>query len=241
MNCSHCGKDVNPVSGQRYCPFCGELLEVASPRDDSDAEPVRSDPNAYCPWEDQENLGFVKGISETVKQSLLSPQAFFSRCPRSGGFVVPLLYALIVEATGTLVSFLWVFSSNSPFLDKLALSGNITLLVGLMIPVVLFLSVIMQAGAVHVSLLLLGSAREEFEATFRVVCYASGPELLDVIPLIGGWAALVWKTFLIIIGLREVHRISTGLAILAIVLPSLIWFGLIGLAFALVARTAGLV
>jgi hypothetical protein len=206
----------------------------------STEEPLRPVADAYCAWEDQENLGFLKGITETLKESLFSPHAFFARCPRTGGYVVPLLYALIVKTFGSLVSFLWLFSTKHPFLDKLDLSGNAMLLVGLMIPVALFLSVVIEAGAVHLSLFLLGSAREDFEATFRVVCYGSGPELLDVIPMIGGWIAIMWKTFLIIVGLREVHQISTGRAVLAIVLPSLICLGMIGMTFAMLAKTAGL-
>lgn len=253
VNCPHCGKDFIPVPGQRYCPFCGEPVEVAPPanrvdtedssRDrwpgERDAEPFSSGPAGYCPWEDQENLGFFKGITETLRQSLFSPQEFFARCPRTGGFVVPLLYALIVKTTSSLVSVLWLFSTKNPLLEKLDLSGNGMMLVGLMIPIALFMSIVIEAGIVHLSLFLLGSAKEDFESTFRVVCYGSGPELLDVIPLIGGWIALMWKTFLFIIGLREFHRISTGRAVLAIVLPSLFCFGVIGITFALLLKSVG--
>ncbi len=254
VNCPHCGKDLIPVQGQRYCPFCGETLDASGQRDDPETEdrqrnmwsgdrepePLPSDRDKYCPWEDQENLGFFKGISQTLTQSLLSPREFFSRCPRTGGFVVPLLYTLIVKTTSSLVSFIWLFWMDHPLLAKLDLSGNTTILLGLMIPVGLFLSVVLEAAAVHLSLFLLGSAREEFEATFRVVCYGSGPELLDVIPVIGGWAGMAWKTYLIVIGLREVHRISTSRAVLAIVLPSLICIGLVLMSFTMVARSVGL-
>jgi hypothetical protein len=255
VNCPHCGKDFLPVQDQRYCPFCGEQLQVSDRHSDSidaddqtgkeapegrDAEPFGPGRGPYCPWEDQEDLGFFKGISQTVTQSLFSPRDFFARCPRSGGFVVPLLYALIVKTTGSLASFLWLFSMDNPLLAKFDLSGDATILVGLMIPVGLFLSVVIEAAAVHLSLFLLGGAREEFEATFRVVCYGSGPELLDVVPVIGQWAGIAWKTYLIIVGLREFHRISTSRAVLAIVLPSLICFGLILISFAMVARSVGL-
>jgi hypothetical protein len=255
VNCSHCGKELLPVQDQRFCPFCGERLEVSehdSPPTDTEnherneapgereSSPFLSGRDKYCPWEDQENLGFFKGISLTLRQSLFSPREFFWRCPRSGGFVVPLLYALIVKTSSSLASFLWLFWMDHPLLAKLDLSGNGTILVGLMIPVGLFLSVIIEAAAVHLSLFLLGSAREEFESTFRVVCYGSGPELLDVVPVIGGWAGIAWKTYLIIVGLREIHNITTGRAVLAIVLPSLICFGLIGMSLALVAQSVGL-
>lgn len=253
MNCPHCGKDFNPVSGQRYCPYCGEPVDVAHPvnrvdtedsshdrwSDERDAEPFSSGPGGYCPWEDQENLGFFKGIIETLKQSLFSPQAFFERCPRTGGFVVPLLYALIVKTTSSLVSVLWLFSTRNQWLEKLDLSGNGLMLVGLMIPIALFMSIVIEAGIVHLSLFLLGGAKEGFETTFRVVCYGSGPQLLDVIPVIGGWIALMWKTFLLIIGLREFHRISTGRAMWAIVLPSLFCFGVMGITFALLLKSVG--
>jgi hypothetical protein len=74
----------------------------------------------------------------------------------------------------------------------------------------------------HASLFLVGGAREDFEATFRIVCYTSGPELLGVIPIVGGIASIIWKVYITIVGIREVHGISNARAVIAIVLPVLI-------------------
>jgi hypothetical protein len=64
----------------------------------------------YCPWEDQENLGFVQGIYQTIRQSLFSPKDFFGGLPRHGGLLNPLFYALIVGTVGSMVGYLWSFS-----------------------------------------------------------------------------------------------------------------------------------
>ena len=104
MNCPHCRRDFVPVEGQRFCSWCGAPLETPSGvnyRDRSEEGPTREHPPSlpseaissrkaeYCPWEDQENLGFVQGISQTIRQSLFSPRDFFAGLPRRGEEVPP--------------------------------------------------------------------------------------------------------------------------------------------------------
>jgi hypothetical protein len=156
---------------------------------------------------------------------MFRPTFFFSRLPRSGGFVQPLLFALIIETLATMFSLMWAFAGDNPVIADLNLSQNTSIFVGVLIPLYVFLAVVMWAAILHGTLVLLGSGSEGFEATFRVACYSSGPELANILPVVGGFIALGWKIHLTVIGLREVQQITTRQAVLVILLPILLLCG----------------
>jgi hypothetical protein len=190
----------------------------------------------YCPWEDQEKLGFFQGVGRTVYETFVTPGEFFARMPVKGGMLIPLLYALIVSTTGTMAGYLWLFALDNPVLASVKAIDNFTVILGVLTPVVVFVSIIGWAAIVHGCLYLLGGARRDFEATFRVVCYASGPELWNIVPLIGGYISYGWRLYLCVVGLREVHGLSTGRALAAVLVPGLgCLFSVVGFVFLLKA------
>jgi hypothetical protein len=67
--------------------------------------------------------------------------------------------------------------------------------------------------------MLVGGATRGVGATFRVLCYALAPEILNVLPGCGSPLAGVGSLILTVIGFSAVHRISTGKAALAVLLP----------------------
>ena len=241
MKCPRCGNEFDPVDGQQYCHFCGAgLHDTQAPNEPSwdngnfDDEEMKielengfaSSSSGYCPWEDQEKLGFLPGFYLTLKESLFEAKEFFSAMPRSNGFLLPLLYALIIQTLGVMFTFFWAFVTENPILEKVALTGNHAILAALAFPVILFLLVFIMAVLLHVSLIIVGGVKEDFEATFRVSCYSSGPELFNLIPIIGGFIAFFWKIYITVIGLREVHGTSSGKAIVAVLLTLFICCGI---------------
>jgi hypothetical protein len=184
-------------------------------------EPAYRVLDEYCPWEDQERLGLLRALVLTARESLFSPVAFFSRLPVRGGFVSPLLYGLIAGTLGAMISGLWGLALKYPFLFKVAQDGNLTVLGGIFIPFFVLLGIVLSAALLHASLFLVGGARQNFEATFRVVCYSSVTELFTVVPVVGWLFGTLWKVYLIIVGLRAVHRISTGKAVVSVFLPAI--------------------
>jgi len=230
VTCPRCGRVVDRVEGQKYCSFCGHDLDKPSEDASTESHPPQDPPinqERYCPWEDQDNLGFMDGLLQTLKSSLFAPQEFFSKLPIEEGFVTPLLYVLIVETFGSLVSYAWAFSLDHSLLGATKLSGFWIILLGVLVPMFVFLHVIVSAFVLHISLFLTAAAKRDFEATFRVVCYSSGPDLFSAVPVVGGAVALVWQTYLIVIGLREVHGITTARALAAVFLPLILCCGLI--------------
>jgi hypothetical protein len=234
LKCPHCGRDFESVEGQVFCSFCGGRLDSTpeSPpragRDDraEENDPIAIDESAlfrsedgYCPWEDQERLGLFRAMAETVKETLLTPSDFFSRLPLRGGFISPLLYALILGTLGAMIGSVWGFLSENPLLIQATRQSNLTILVGVFIPVVVFLAIVASAALLHGSLFLLGGARESFEATFRVVCYSETTQILNIVPVIGSVAGWIWRVYILTLGLKEVHGISTGKAVMGVLLP----------------------
>jgi hypothetical protein len=255
VKCPNCGREITPVQGQKFCSFCGGSLEkpdyVPEPVESASGlgedvpgpeweEKIGSKEETYCPWEDYERLGFIEGLKLTLKQSLFSPRSFFSRVPRSGGLLVPLLYGMLIETIGTYGGYLWSFVFGNPLFSQGKPSGLAAILMGGLVPLLVFFSLVAGALILHVCILLVGAAKEDFEATFRIACYTSGPDLLNVVPVIGTWIAAFWRIYLTIVAVREIHETSTGRAVVAVLLPVIVCCGLLIGAVALVAIGFGI-
>jgi hypothetical protein len=104
-------------------------------------------------------------------------------------------------------------------------------------PVGLVIGLFLAAGIFHVMLLILGGAREEFEATFRVVSFSQATAILMVLPFCGGLVAWVWSLVLYILGLATVHGITGGKAAAAVLLPLLLLCCCCGLLIGLFASS----
>lgn len=98
------------------------------------------------------------------------------------------------------------------------------------------------AGITHAGVRLFGGgANRGYEATLRVLAYSSVVSMFAWIPFVG-WLAYVYGIVLEVIGIRELHGMSTGNAITSVVvLPLLIGlvFGCIGFAFATMFLAVG--
>jgi len=245
VNCPHCGRNLPAAEGQHFCQFCGGRLDAYTEPTEEEPRPHLSEEmpeeekagddtsrprDGYCPWEDQERLGLFVGMFRTVKETLFTPEAFFTAMPIHKGFVSPLLYALIVGTIGAMAGILWAFVFDNSLLSDTTKPANLTVLAGVATPILVFLGILISALALHVALLALGGANEDFEATFRVACYTSSTDLFSIVPVVGNWVVLVslaWKLYITLVGLRAVHRISAAKAAIAIVLPVLVICALI--------------
>lgn len=176
----------------------------------------------YCPWEDQDNVGFLQGLLMTLKQSLFTPTRFFSRLPKKGGLTNPLFYALIIGTIGAMGGYLMGAIVENPFFSQSKLSGAMSILVGVFMPVFVLFGILIGTIFLHISLFLVGGLNENFESTFRTVCYSSGPDIFNVIPAVGWLVVLVWKLVVTVIGVREVQGIGTGRATVAVLLPAIV-------------------
>lgn len=184
-------------------------------------------------WEKREELGLLPAMIETIKAVLLDPVATFSSMKKSGGLANPLLYYVIPSVLGGIMGLIYnQFISKMGGTNELAslgLDSGIGLVIGFIaLPLLLIISAFISSGVMHLCLRLIGAAQEPFEATFRVIMYASGSTaILQLVPFCGGSVAGIWALVLMVIGFTKVHNISTGKAVLAVLLPTIVCCALI--------------
>ncbi len=255
MKCPHCGRELDPGPSDDYCYYCGGRL---SEPDDSGKVTSTEDQNSrkypdawsrqrssrlskeHCPWEDQESLGFFQSVYQTVSQSMLNSADFFSKLPRTDGFLQPLLYGLIIGTLGEMVSALWLFTLESSLLEEAPALAGSPAIIGILIPILVFMKIVGSGLVLHAALFSVGAAKEQLEATFRVYCYSSGPDLLNIVPILGPFAGLVWKLYILIVGLREVHGATTSRAAAAVCIGVALFFCLLVMAVVAIVGSVGL-
>ena len=186
------------------------------------------------PWDERQSKGLFHGFIETLQMVLSKPGAAFTAMRREGGLGEPLLYGLIGGSFGFIVYFVYnlAFQSlgmfanrNNPFTHLIGAGiGGIFLIV--CAPLFVLIGIFVGSAILHVCLLLVGGARQSFETTFRVVCFAGGSvNPLLVIPFCGGLIVGIWKIVLYCIGLARAHETDTGRAVLAVFLPLIVCCG----------------
>jgi len=103
-------------------------------------------------------------------------------------------------------------------------AGAILIQVGVA-PILVLIGLFVGAAIYHVSFLVVGATKESttgFEGTFRVVAYSSVSNLANVIPFVGGLAAVVWNLVLMVMGAVRMHRTTQGKAVAGVLIPLLL-------------------
>ncbi len=190
------------------------------------------------PWESEG--GFVGAFLKTTQEVLFSPTKFFRKTAAGKGYWSPFIFAMIVGVIGSGVSLFWqwLFFSGSipPQILSVTTYGVLLTSAIISIPFTIAFSVFVGSGVTHLCLMIVRGNRKGFEATFRAICYSQSALLIYMIPFIymvpfvgtflGALAGGVYLMILAILGVREGHEISTGRAVLAILLPLIVVTGL---------------
>lgn len=189
-------------------------------------------------WEDPARPLFERWRL-TVADLFARPTRFFEAMPASGGIGSALVFGIIGGSIGLIVSSLFNMVFNVSLLAFLGDRGADAETTGRMVgntfggactivlaPLLVLVGLFISSGILHLTLMLLGGARQGYEATFRVQAYVNGSiGLLTAIPLCGGLIGGIWMIVVQIIGVSRVHGISTGHAALAVLLPLLLCAG----------------
>lgn len=245
--CWNCHNPL-PETPVDRCPACGAEQAVAgASAEPAAAEPrqaggwppaARPLPPAGVsggtPWEDRDRTGLLTALVETTRMVLAQPTRFFRAMPVEGGIGGPLLYAVIVGWVGLVAASLYqaifrsiVGTSIAALGDRpelAAMIGWAESWAGLVAQVVfggvlVAMGVFVAAAIVHLMLLLLGGARNGFEATFRVVCFSQATSVVLIVPFCGQVIAPFWTLVIDVVGLAEAHGIGRGKAAAAVLLP----------------------
>ena len=173
-----------------------------------------------------------KGINfaafpQTAIKVLTTPAAFFREMPKTGGFVEPLIFMVVMGVISGLVQA--IFS-----LLGLSIAGGIAMGLAAVIMMPVFIAIFGFVGAAILFVIwkLMGS-QESYETAYRCGAYISAfapiAAILSIIPYLGGAAGIVAYTFFLVAASIEIHKIPSQKAWLV--------FGIIGAILILLSIT----
>ena len=164
----------------------------------------------------------IDAIIAKVKGFLLSPVETFQQSRNDEPGVVFTYFAALLLFHAILVALIATFG-----IEKMPTYPGIP--VGIAVPVIVFLMALaggfiltlIFAAWLHLWVYLLGG-RKGIMQTFKAIIYGHTPRLLlGWIPFIG-FIFMLWSLVLGVLGIRELQEISTGKAILAVVIAIII-------------------
>src|SRR5690606_3776604 len=203
VRCSWCEKDFHSDRyGRQFCPHCGAELDLPAPAAQEAVPTPRTlqpgegggpggaggggfggppggggfgegpPQDEDAPWEQRDRLGFLPALVETWKRASLDPKAFYARL-RTTGIGDAFLYGLILSTLGTALAAIWSlvlsgFTGEDPVVGLGQLVAS---------PIFAAIGLFVGAGLVHLGCMVFGCANRGFDATFRAVAYAQGPQI----------------------------------------------------------------
>lgn len=185
------------------------------------------------PWEHREQLGFFPAMWETIRGVLTDPANTFANMRREGGLGGPMIYYILLGWVGGVAALLYQFffqsglaalarNENNPAFQMMG-TGIFVVIYAVLMPIIIVIFSFIGSGVLHLSLMLCQGAKQPFETTYRTYCYVLGSTtLLQVIPFCGGLASLVWAIVAMSIGVSRTHEITTGRAVLSVLLPLIV-------------------
>ena len=199
---------------------------------------VRRPEDQPPPWESGLK-GVVRRFAATVRQVFTQPSLFFARLP-SGGLGRPFLFGWLIGTLGIAcftLNGLWQLDANRQetleALRAAADAGSATMtaeqLLASMHSLLLFsllaapllgaINLWVTAGLNHLGVRLAAGEHRGFRMTFRATAYAITPMLLLALPWIGNPLGGMWTVVVEVIAIGQVHRLRSGRATLAVLLP----------------------
>lgn len=160
----------------------------------------------------------LASIQKTAMRVLTSPSAFFREMPKTGGFVEPLIFMVIMGIISGLIQ--TIFS-----LISLNIAGGMAMGVAsiILVPIFVVIGGFIGAAILFVIWKLLGS-KESYETAYRCGAYISVLmpiiTVLGIIPYLGSAVAIALYVYFLVIASVEVHKIPSQKAWLV--------FGIIG-------------
>ena len=185
-----------------------------------------------------------------LRDILFRPTRFFRRMPITGGYAVPLIFALVIHWISSALRFSSsaILGNNEAAWQALrSLSGKFvddhletTLTIWrwafgassvFLDPFITIISLFYSSCLIWVGAKLLVPTRTaghiaqthvQFEIVLRILCYASAISLISAFPWGGTFFAWIWGSFTIYVGVREVLNVRPLRAAVITMFPSLL-------------------
>jgi hypothetical protein len=153
----------------------------------------------------------LSSIFEKVIEVITNPSRFYRGMPKTGGYVEPLVFMVVL---GVITGLLQAILSFLGFDIVGALAAGITAVI--VVPIVVTFFGFVGAAIVHVIWKIMGS-QETYETAYRCIAYATAiapvSVILDLIPYLGSLIGIAWVVYLLIVASIEVHRVEAKTAI----------------------------
>lgn len=167
-------------------------------------------------------------MPQTAIKVLSSPSAFFREMPKTGGYVEPLIFMVIMGVIGGLIQAVFSLIGLS-LVAGMAMGVASVVLLPIMIAVFGFVGAAIVFGIWKI----MGS-QESYETAYRCIAYMSAltpiTTVIGIIPYIGSAIGIVIMTYFIVIASVEVHKIPSQKAWLV--------FGILGAIFIVLSLSA---
>ena len=174
------------------------------------------------PWE-QPGYPALAGMVETVRLFLTKPFEAYERMSKTIGLGRPFFYAFVLGWLALIIGGFYRLLLHGIYDSIPGMQGRafpippgaffaINVFAGpFVIPVALFVF----TALVHFFLMLFGGSKGGFWTTFRVMCYATTPTVLVIVPICGGIVSGFWEVFLATVGLAIAHPTTKTRAFLS--------------------------
>jgi hypothetical protein len=168
----------------------------------------------------------VRSFVRTAARVLFRPRRFFARLDPEGSFLTALAFASgyvgVYAALSTISSALVEVALHGATLALPNVIGATLANIGASVLAVWVLTPV-TAAVYHLFVrLLIGAGHRGYRATFRVLAYAGTADLVGWVPFVGLLLAVLWAVYLGTVGLRELHATTTGRALAALLVPSVL-------------------
>lgn len=204
---------LEPSSFQ--CVSCGRALAM----DEMILAPAAGDVDPTTdwgvPWLQRQRYGFMKSWWQTVARSFTKAGPMMAGLPdRSGwlpawSFLITTTFIAMVGAMAPMVLFIGVMAvgagGGGPGLGPLSIIMASGVAFGLVLTPILTL---LWALVAHLVLRMGGPVRGGVRRTFQSICYASGVQLLNAVPCVGGYVGPVWWIVSGILAVRSSQAVS---------------------------------
>ena len=155
----------------------------------------------------QQNL---ENVLNSALEIIKNPIGFFQMMPKSGGYIEPLIFLVIVSAAAAVIQI-------ALGIIGIGYNGGVMTLLSLIIFVPFFNAVFgfVGAAALYIIWKIMGS-EENYETAFRCGAYTAAivpvVAVVDMIPYLGTFIKIGWTVYLLVIASSVVHKIKQNTA-----------------------------
>lgn len=151
---------------------------------------------------------FLRDYVELVKKIVMKPVDFFKEMPTTGGYKDPLIFAIITAVVMGI--------------GLTVITLGVGFLAIVFAPLAVVISIFLAALLLLLCSKIVGGVGT-YEATLRVAAYANVVNLVGWIPIVSILAS-IYGLILTVLGLKEVHKLSTAKSIIAVAISVVIVF-----------------